>query len=276
MYGEQFVTFGVRMQDPASAFKRLKRSVESTKTPAAQVNEIVRFLHAHSYAKAAAPEGAEVWAATKAGERPSKLMFFIWLDTPFGDDLVLMTGPSYTPRVVLGASIPSSPGVGVYVQGLVAKFKTGDVAQRKRVAARTEVVEEAASRGGGRGGGRAPRPGPSRPGMAVATEHVVAGQRRGESKRATAEREHAQREAAATSQREQAAIERRSVAAAEKRARDEAAEAERAKRAADAEAADKLRKAEAAAAKIQEQEDDSGATEELGSLADILRKKLGL
>jgi chemotaxis protein histidine kinase CheA len=125
-----------RLSDPEAAFLRLKRTVEGTATVGAQLNEVARFLAGHGYAKSHDPVGRETWAASKPGERPAKLQFYVWLDTPFGDDLVLSTGPSFKPALALGSSIPKDPGVGIYVASILNGLKKDTTAAMQRAEAR--------------------------------------------------------------------------------------------------------------------------------------------
>jgi len=106
------------MQDPKSAFGRLDRTVRSIKTVTAQVNEVLRVLDSHGYRRS--PEIQEGWVTAKVGEHPVKMQFFVWLDTPYGDDVILATGPSVEPWIGLGASVPKTP-VGMYVTTLLAQ-----------------------------------------------------------------------------------------------------------------------------------------------------------
>jgi hypothetical protein len=118
------------INDPEAAFKRLQREVKNTRSEMAALNAVVRMLAVHGQTNAGVPE-----QHTTNYDR-STLRFYIWRDTPFGDDVVLSTGPSFESSVMMSRNIASTPGVGVYVRGLVADRRTPQLARTDRVAAR--------------------------------------------------------------------------------------------------------------------------------------------
>lgn len=163
-----------RFADPTGVFARAKRVVESIKSPQGQIREVARILHSHRYAKSHEPLMQETWLAVKAGERPSKMMFYIWLDTPFGDDLILATGPSFEPKLALASQIPKEPGVGIYVNSLVASLKGTVVDGLKRAEQRHSKLGQQDMVGDRRS---PPRPAPtaSRPSTPKPTPSAPAG-----------------------------------------------------------------------------------------------------
>lgn len=286
------------LDDPEGSFKRLRSQVESTKTVMSQLNEVARFLAGHGYARAHDPEGHETWAAASPGERPAKLQFFVWMNTsgdptPFGDDIILQTGPSFKPALLLGAMVPKDPGIGVYIQSLVTKLRGDTRAAMARAESkgprRQETFAEAKARKSEERREERPptrsvplRPGPKiaspTPRPATAAEKArskAAGDAQGAASAARLEK--LQRDTAAASAKARADADRAAergrndarVAEANRQAERDAARAQ-------AEADRKLKDAEAAAAKLAEQEDDAGANKELGDLADILAKRFGL
>lgn len=120
---------------PAEAFKRLKRGTETCKTVQAQLNSVVSFLAVYGH-KNLNPHLDEAWCAQGVGTRPGKLQIFIWTNTVFGDDLLLCTGPSYEPLLLLGADIPSHTEVGIYTLALVGQIKEAQLSGMVRATTR--------------------------------------------------------------------------------------------------------------------------------------------
>lgn len=102
-----------RSNSGAGGFEALKREVAGTASEQGQVNAVARALASHGYAKAGHPE-----VSTTSVDR-STFRIYLWRDTPFGDHLVLSTGPSFEPALALASQIPAEPGVGFYVRALV-------------------------------------------------------------------------------------------------------------------------------------------------------------
>lgn len=92
------------------ALSQMKRQVEESRSESRAVSSCVRFLGDLGYANAQRPEvhNATVERAT--------LRFYVWRDTPFGDDLILAAGPSFAAKVELAGAVSSTPGVGIYIQ----------------------------------------------------------------------------------------------------------------------------------------------------------------
>jgi hypothetical protein len=252
------------MQDPTSAFLRMKKAVERTATTTGQVNEVVRTLAAHGYRKADDPHVEEAYF-----EKGAKMQFFVWDDTPFGDDVVLATGPSFKPRVALGSQIKPAPGVGIYVQSMIAKLKTGVRASMGRAAGHAEVIEERVKRREVAPSYRDTHRPSSRGGLGVPTSAVQRGREIGETRRAAQREEEARAQRIAERDAETRRREARAAAGAKAAERAAAAQAQK-----QADAA--MKKAEAAAAAIDEKGDDDAADRELAAFADMLAKKLGL
>lgn len=99
----------------ASSLKALTATVMGHAGEQGQVNAVIRALASHGYAAADRPE---VHSTTV--DR-STYRIYLWRDTPYGDHLVLSTGPSFEPALALASQIPSEPGVGFYVKALVDK-----------------------------------------------------------------------------------------------------------------------------------------------------------
>ena len=113
----------------ASSLKALTATVMGHAGEQGQVNAVIRALASHGYAAADRPE---VHSTTV--DR-STYRIYLWRDTPYGDHLVLSTGPSFEPALALASQIPSEPGVGFYVKALVDKSPR-TLAGASRVASR--------------------------------------------------------------------------------------------------------------------------------------------
>jgi len=113
----------------ASSLKALTATVMGHAGEQGQVNAVIRALASHGYAAADRPE---VHSTTV--DR-STYRIYLWRDTPYGDHLVLSTGPSFEPALALASQIPADPGVGFYVKALVDKSPR-TLAGASRVASR--------------------------------------------------------------------------------------------------------------------------------------------
>jgi len=131
--------------NPNTVLNALKAEVASKASEQSQVNSVVRALAAAGYAGAATPE-----VHTTAIDR-STYRIYLWRSTPFGDHLVLATGPCFEPSRLLGAEIPMNTEPGFYVhamltQGSAVKPLAGAAraAARTSQAASTHVAEREA------------------------------------------------------------------------------------------------------------------------------------
>jgi hypothetical protein len=131
--------------NPNTVLTALKAEVASKASEQSQVNSVVRALAAAGYAHAATPE-----VHTTAIDR-STYRIYLWRSTPFGDHLVLATGPSFEPSLLLGSEIPTNTEPGFYVhaaitQGSAVKPLAGAAraAQRTTHAASAHVAEREA------------------------------------------------------------------------------------------------------------------------------------
>jgi len=132
--------------NPNTVLNALKAEVASKASEQSQVNSVVRALAAAGYAHAATPE-----VHTTAIDR-STYRIYLWRSTPFGDHLVLATGPSFEPSLLLGSEIPTNTEPGFYVhaaitQGSAVKPLAGAAraAQRTTHAASAHVAEREAA-----------------------------------------------------------------------------------------------------------------------------------
>lgn len=100
-----------------SDFKEVAAAVQNLKSPQSQLNAVARILHIKGYAASQALK-PELHETSVDG---SKLLVYVWRDTPFGDDVVLATGPSFEAKLALGSDIRTEPGVGFYVQAVLSK-----------------------------------------------------------------------------------------------------------------------------------------------------------
>ncbi len=115
-----------------TAFHALQREVASKASESAQINAVVAALAALGYAGAASPE------VSQTSVDRSTYRIYLWRDSPFDDHLVLATGPSFEPTLLLGASIPKAPtGPGFYIHALIAEGKVKALAGADRAATRT-------------------------------------------------------------------------------------------------------------------------------------------
>ena len=115
-----------------TAFHALQREVAGKASESAQINAVVATLAALGYAKAAHPE------VSQTSVDRSTYRIYLWRDSPFDDHLILATGPSFEPTLLLGASIPKAPtGPGFYIHALIAEGKVKSLAGADRAATRT-------------------------------------------------------------------------------------------------------------------------------------------
>ena len=115
-----------------TAFHALQREVAGKASESAQINAVVAALAALGYAKAAHPE------VSQTSVDRSTYRIYLWRDSPFDDHLVLATGPSFEPTLLLGASIPKAPtGPGFYIHALIAEGTVKSLAGADRAATRT-------------------------------------------------------------------------------------------------------------------------------------------
>lgn len=99
----------------AGIYKELFTAVADAKSEQAQVNGVARVLAAMGYKNAAFPE------VHQTNVERSTFRIYLWRDSPFGDHLVLATGPSFVPKLALAGDVQATPGVGFYIHALVAK-----------------------------------------------------------------------------------------------------------------------------------------------------------
>jgi len=99
--------------NPNTVLTALKAEVAGKASEQSQVNSVVRALAAAGYAGAASPE-----VHTTAIDR-STYRIYLWRSTPFGDHLVLATGPSFEPSLLLGSEIPTHTEPGFYVHAAI-------------------------------------------------------------------------------------------------------------------------------------------------------------
>lgn len=98
------------------SLQSIKSAVNGASSEKAQVNAVVAELARSGVSKAAHPE---VHSTTV--DR-STFRIYLWRNIgPGGDALVLATGPSFQPAVLLGSQIPADTGPGVYVKALIAE-----------------------------------------------------------------------------------------------------------------------------------------------------------
>ena len=177
----------------ASILKELSAAVADSKSEQSQVNGVVRVLSALGYKGAGSPEVHQTTVDR------STFRVYLWRDSPFGDHLILATGPSFVPKLALASDVPAEPGVGVYVRAVVTKdARTLDGAGRmaERAGSRLAAAEDRSAR--------------SRARESTRQDDTLA--RRGAAERDRAEAERAHREAERVA-REAAAEEERSRAA---------------------------------------------------------------
>lgn len=135
----------------SSALTLLREHVKDRKSESAQAALVAQVLGGMGYRNK--PE-----VHTLPLERGASMRIYLWTDTPFGDSLVLVTGPSVAPEVLLGKEIPTAPTArGFYIKGGPAHGKTperilarvarameGKVAAIAKSAAKTEARREVA------------------------------------------------------------------------------------------------------------------------------------
>jgi hypothetical protein len=108
-----------RSRQATTDFNALQAEIAQRASESAQINAVVSALAAMGYANAATPE------VSQTSVDRSTYRIYLWRDTPFGDHLVLATGPSFEPSLLLASTIPNAPQTpGFYVHALIAQ---GDV-----------------------------------------------------------------------------------------------------------------------------------------------------
>ena len=190
-----------------TAFHALQREVAGKASESAQINAVVATLAALGYAKAAHPE------VSQTSVDRSTYRIYLWRDSPFDDHLILATGPSFEPTLLLGASIPKAPtGPGFYIHALIAEGTVKSLAGADRAATRTARAAAQAQASS----------------AATAKAKAETARHKADAKAA---KETAERESAARKDAEmRAERERADRAEAERRAAEARAETERAKR----------------------------------------------
>lgn len=135
----------------SSALTLLREHVKDRKSESAQAALVAQVLGGMGYRNK--PE-----VHTLPLEHGASMRIYLWTDTPFGDSLVLVTGPSVAPEVLLGKEIPAAPTErGFYLKGGPAHGKTPErilarvaramevkVAAIAKSAAKTEARREVA------------------------------------------------------------------------------------------------------------------------------------
>ena len=144
-----------------SSFEQLRKAVVAAASEAAQLNLVVRVLAGAGYADAADPG---IYSTTV--DR-STLRFYVWKNTPFGDHVILATGPSFEPSLALAADVPNEISPGIYVQAMVAETKPRAMAGTGRAATRGARGTEPRERV------RPPAPEPRRRAAPAGMEHRV-------------------------------------------------------------------------------------------------------
>lgn len=232
-----------------TALHALQREIATKASESAQINAVVAALAALGYAKAAHPE------VSQTSVDRSTYRIYLWRDTPFDDHLILATGPSFEPSLLLGASIPKAPtGPGFYIHALIAEGKVKSLSGADRAATRTARAAASAQA------------------SSAATAKAKADTARHKAD-AKAAKEHAERETAARKEAEmRAERERADRAEAERRAAEERAEKERAKREA---AEEKARTTTKKAASTSGQTDADKAAAQMASLIAMMKAAKG-
>lgn len=183
-------------------FRSLQSEVAEKASEKAQVNAVVAALSAMGYRNAASPE------VSQTSVDRSTYRIYLWRETPFGDHVVLATGPSFEPSLLLAKSIPASPNTpGFYVHALIAEGDVKSLSGAKRTAERFSDERAAAIK---------------------ATADAKAAKAKAEAK-AAKEKAAMEEERRKEAERREA-DERARRAEAERRAAEERAEKERAKR----------------------------------------------
>ena len=124
----------------AGIYKELAAAVAESKSEQSQVNGVARVLAALGYSKAADPEVHQTTVDR------STFRVYLWRNTPFGDHLVLATGPSFVPKLALASEVPAEPGVGFYIRALVTKDARTLAGAGRTAARETSRVSAAATR----------------------------------------------------------------------------------------------------------------------------------
>lgn len=189
-------------------FHALQAEVAQRASESAQINAVVSALAAMGYANAATPE------VSQTSVDRSTYRIYLWRDTPFGDHIVLATGPSFEPSLLMAREIPNTPQTpGFYVHALIAQ---GDVkalsgaarAARGASTAREDVekakaakakAEAKAARADAERAEAERRAAEQRADRERAERHAA--EERARAERERAERERAEREAAETTRR---------------------------------------------------------------------------
>jgi hypothetical protein len=183
-------------------FRQLQSEVAEKASEKAQVNAVVAALSAMGHRNAASPE------VSQTSVDRSTYRIYLWRETPFGDHVVLATGPSFEPSLLLAKSIPATPNTpGFYVHALIAEGDVKPLSGAKRTAERFSEDRTAAIK---------------------ATADAKAAKAKAEAK-AAKEKAAMEEERRKDAERREAE-ERARRAEAERRAAEERAEKERAKR----------------------------------------------
>jgi hypothetical protein len=182
----------------SSMFSALQSEVAGKASEKSQVNAVVAALAAQGYANAAHPE------VSQTSVDRSTYRLYLWRDTPFGDHVVLATGPSFEPSLLLASKIPATPNTpGFFIHAQIAEGAVKTLSGAARAASRTASAAES---------------------KAKASESRAKADAKAAKEKAAREAERANEERARAAEAERRAAE------AERRAAEERAEKERAKR----------------------------------------------
>lgn len=96
------------------SLQAIKSAVKAASSERAQINAVVASLARAGVKGAAHPE-----VHTTSVDR-STFRIYLWRNAIDGETLVLATGPSFEPAVLLGSQIPHE-GPGIYVRSLIAE-----------------------------------------------------------------------------------------------------------------------------------------------------------
>ena len=217
-------------------FRQLQSEVAEKSSEKAQVNAVIAALSAMGYRGAASPE------VSQTSVDRSTYRIYLWRETPFGDHVVLATGPSFEPSLLLASKIPAAPNTpGFYVHALIAEGGVKALSGAKRTAERFSDERAEAIK--------------AKAAAKTATAKAATATAKAEAKAA---KEQAAMEAERRKDAERRAAEDRARAAeAERRAAEERADKERAKR----EAAEQKKAAKPAPAKRGASAADKAAAE---------------
>jgi hypothetical protein len=182
-------------------FEALATRVEGLTGESAQVNAVVHTLAGMGHKNADKPD------VYNASVDRSTYRVYVWRATPFGDAVVLGTGPAFVAKLALGSQVPAEPGVGVFVQAALAEKIPPTLAGAHRAASRGERATARISAREAAGEHRAT----ARRASAASKQEAAAAKR--EAERAAREMERAAAEA------ERAAAERAAAAEAARAAR---------------------------------------------------------